>query len=85
MGKRFFYGRLLILTIPSFTVYIGWTATHEIPLVLNLSFFAGLMLLKVLDKKENVILPLKTFRREPIKKNLSFNLKPAIKNADLIY
>ncbi len=41
----------LILTIPSFTVYIGWTATHEIPLILNLSFFAGLLLLKALDKK----------------------------------
>lgn len=46
----------LILTIPSFTVYIGWTATHEIPLILNIAFYSGLLLLKVPDKKKNVIL-----------------------------
>jgi hypothetical protein len=40
----------LILTIPSFTVFIGWTATHEVPVVLNLSFLAGLILLKTHNK-----------------------------------
>lgn len=46
----------LILTIPSFTVYFGWSATFEIPIVLNLSFLAGLMLIKALDKGKNRIL-----------------------------
>ena len=46
----------LILTIPSFTVYIGWTATHEIPFILCLTFFAGVILQKAIDKKENIIL-----------------------------
>ena len=45
----------LILTIPSFTVYIGWSATFEIPLLLSLSFFSGQLLLKALDKKKVVI------------------------------
>ena len=36
----------LILTIPSFSVYYSWSATYEIPIVLNLCFFAGLILLK---------------------------------------
>ena len=41
----------LILTLPTFTVYIGWTATHEIPLLLSLCFAAGVLLQKNFNSK----------------------------------
>lgn len=43
----------LILTIPSFSVYFGWSATFEIPFLLNINFFAGLVLLKSFNRKKN--------------------------------
>ncbi len=43
----------LILTIPSFSVYYGWSATSEIPILLNINFLVGLLLMKVFDKKKN--------------------------------
>ncbi len=46
----------LILTIPSFSVYYGWSATSEIPFLLNINFFAGLLLMKVFDKKKKQLL-----------------------------
>lgn len=46
----------LILTIPSFSVFYSWSATYEIPVVLNLSFLAGIILLKNLDQKKIKIL-----------------------------
>ncbi|NMH87340.1 glucosyltransferase domain-containing protein [Flavivirga algicola] len=43
----------LILTIPSFSVYYGWSATSEIPFLLNINFLAGLLLIKSFEKKKN--------------------------------
>lgn len=41
----------LILTIPSFSVYYSWSATYEIPVVLNISFLAGILLLNACENK----------------------------------
>ncbi|MDO7173969.1 glucosyltransferase domain-containing protein [Mariniflexile sp. AS56] len=46
----------LMLSIPSFTIFIGWSATYQIPWSLSISFFAGLILMKALeDKKINIL------------------------------
>ncbi|MDA8874300.1 hypothetical protein N9H78_01360 [Winogradskyella sp.] len=47
---------ILILTLPTFTVYYGWSATAEIPVLLILNFYAGQLLLKALTKTKNRIL-----------------------------
>jgi hypothetical protein len=45
----------LIVLLPSFTVYMGWSVTYEICISLNLSFFAGVLMLKGLkDDKVNI-------------------------------
>ncbi|MFS4482219.1 hypothetical protein ACKGJY_04330 [Hyunsoonleella sp. 2307UL5-6] len=53
---------LLILTLPSFSVYFSWSATSEIPFLLSINFFAGVILLKNLKteqhKLQNYIFPL---------------------------
>ncbi len=46
----------LVLTIPSFSVYYSWSATSEIPIILNLNFFAGVILMQALEKNKNIVL-----------------------------
>ncbi len=46
----------LILTIPSFSVYYSWSATSEIPIILNLNFFAGVILIQALEKNKKTVL-----------------------------
>lgn len=46
----------LVLMLPSFSVYISWTATYQIPLALNLSFFAGTILIHNIKKNNKGIL-----------------------------
>lgn len=46
----------LTLSIPSFSVYYGWSATSEIPFLLNINFFSGVLLMRFLNKKKNKFL-----------------------------
>ncbi len=46
----------LILTLPSFSVYFSWSATSEIPFLLNINFFAGVLLLKNIKTGKNRLL-----------------------------
>lgn len=50
---------ILVLSLPSFTVYFSWSATAEIPILLILNFYSGQLLLKALNKKGllNYIIP----------------------------
>jgi len=45
----------LILSIPSFSIYYGWSATYEVPIVLNLSFLAGVILININKKKHKLL------------------------------
>lgn len=45
----------LVLSIPSFTIYMGWTATFQIPLLLSLSFHAGILLLNSFTQNKNYV------------------------------
>lgn len=42
----------LILTTPSFSVYYGWSATSEIPFLLSINFFLGVLLMTYFNKKK---------------------------------
>lgn len=59
-NKMYFYESaifaFLILTLPSFSVYFSWSATSEIPFLLNINFFAGVLLLKNLKRKKGSLL-----------------------------
>ncbi len=46
----------LVLTLPSFSVYFSWSATSEIPFLLNINFFAGVILLKNIRHEKNQVL-----------------------------
>ncbi|SHH25386.1 hypothetical protein [Winogradskyella jejuensis] len=47
---------ILILALPSFTVYYGWSATAQIPLLLIVNFYAGELLLRALTKRKVISL-----------------------------
>jgi hypothetical protein len=39
---------VLVLCVPSFTLYFGWSITYEVPIALSLSFLAGVLLYSVI-------------------------------------
>jgi len=55
---KFFESSLLaflILCLPSFTVYLGWSITFEIPIGLSASFFAGQLLYRNYDNYKRLL------------------------------
>lgn len=42
----------LVLMLPSFSIYHSWSATYEVPIALNLSFFAGLLIIKAIENRK---------------------------------
>lgn len=44
---------ILIFALPSIGVYTSWSITYEIPLALNCSFFAGVILLRCFETEKN--------------------------------
>lgn len=47
---------LLVLSLPSFGVFMSWSVTYEIPIALNCSFWAGVLLLKSIENKRLKVL-----------------------------
>ncbi|MBC3757471.1 hypothetical protein H7U19_03575 [Hyunsoonleella sp. SJ7] len=45
-----------ILALPSFSVYIGWSATYQVTLATNLSFLSGVILVKVFEQESKRII-----------------------------